>query len=204
MTCEIEIEKKFPHLHVSRETYDKFEFYQKQIQKWNKAFSLVQEKTLQEFASRHLCDSLQLIQYIPDQNASIIDIGTGAGFPGMVLAMYGYPQVTLIESNAKKVVFLNELSRQTNTQVNIFNVRAETISEKFDFVASRACSSLTNLLSLMKNVSRETTQGIFHKGETHMAEIEEATRKWNFRYDLHPSMTESKSRIIIVRNLELK
>lgn len=204
MSFEIEIKKNLPDLHVSRETYLKFNLYQDEIRKWNKAFSLVQNKTLEEFAFRHLIDSLQIIQYIPDINSKIIDIGTGAGFPGMVLAMHGYHHITLVESNSKKALFLSELSRKTNTDVKIFNVRADTISEKFDFVVSRACSSLVNLLSLMKIVSRETTQGIFHKGETHMAEIEEAKEKWKFQYDLHPSVTESKSKIIIIRNLESK
>jgi 16S rRNA (guanine527-N7)-methyltransferase len=204
MTLEREINDHFPDLNVSRETFERFKIYQSQITEWNKAFSLIQDKTIKEFGFRHVIDSLQIIKFIPNLNSEIIDIGTGAGFPGMVLAMYGYAHIMLVESNKKKTIFLEELARKSNTHVIITNDRAEKISKNFDFVVSRACSSLVNLLSLMKNVSRETTQGIFHKGESYMAEIEEAKKQWKFDFDLYPSLTEPKSKIIIIKSLESK
>lgn len=193
-----------PNLDVSRETILNFEIYFDLLQQWNKAIPLVQEKTLDEFAVRHVIDSLQTASLLPDQNSYIIDIGTGAGFPGLALAIFGFKNITLVESNRKKTLFLDEVARKTKTSVKILNERAEAITDKFDFVLSRACSSLTNLLLLMKNVSRETSMGIFHKGASVLKEIEEAKLKWSFDYELKDSVTDKQAKIIIVRNVGKK
>ena len=197
-------ETHLPDLNVSRETIFNFETYFNLLSQWNKAIALVQEKTLNEFATRHIIDSLQIASLIEELNSSIIDLGTGAGFPGLVLAMYGFSNVTLVESIRKKTLFLNEVARLTNTNVTIKNERAEAINEKFDFILSRACSSLTNLLLLMHNVSRETSTGIFHKGASVSKEIEEAKLKWTFDYELRDSVTDKEAKIIIVRNVGKK
>lgn len=193
-----------PELIVSRETILNYEIYYNLLNQWNKVISLVQEKTLDDFIVRHIIDSLQIAHLINQQDSHIVDIGTGAGFPGLALAIYGYKNITLVESNHKKTIFLNEVSRKTNTSVTILNERAENVSHKFDFILSRACSSLTNLLSLMSNVSRETSSGIFHKGATFLTEIEEAKQNWNFDYELVDSITDKNSKIIIVRNVGKK
>lgn len=193
-----------PDLIVSRETILNFETYFELLTQWNKAIPLVQEKTLGEFIVRHIIDSLQIAPLLPGPNALTIDIGTGAGFPGLALAIYGFKNITLIESNRKKTLFLEEVTRKTKAAVTIRNERAESITEKFDFIVSRACSSLTNLLLLMQNVSRETSVGIFHKGASVQKEIEEAELKWTFDYELKNSITDDQAKIIIVRNVGKK
>ncbi|MBY0281947.1 MAG: 16S rRNA (guanine(527)-N(7))-methyltransferase RsmG [Alphaproteobacteria bacterium] len=174
------------------------------MKQWNKTISLVQERTLDDFFIRHIIDSLQIANLLPAANLKIVDIGTGAGFPGMALAMCGYNNISLVESNRKKCIFLNEVCLKAKTSVEIFNERAENINGKYDFILSRACSSLTNLLSLMNNVSRETSTGIFHKGSTFLIEIEEARLKWDFDYELKNSITDKSSKIIIVKNVGRK
>ena len=192
-------------LDVSRETIQKFEIYFELLKEWNKAVPLVQEKTLDDFVQRHVIDSLQIIPLLRNRmESSIIDLGTGAGFPGLVLALYGFENITLVDSNRKKTLFLSEVARKTSTQVTIKNERAEKLTLKYDFVLSRACTSLSNLLSLMKNVSRETTTGIFHKGEKSVQEIKEAKDLWDFEYELIPSIIDQRGKIIIVRNVSKK
>ncbi len=204
MSFEDEIKKYFPNLCVSRETYERYDIYYSQILIWNHAISLVQKQTLDDFCIRHIIDSLQIANFLPLINSSIVDLGTGAGFPGMVLAMHNYSNVSLVEANLKKTHFLHETARLSKTKVCIINNRAENILGKFDFVISRACSSLSNLLFLMKNVSRETTQGIFHKGASYNSEIEEAKKYWKFEFELHTSITNKQSKIILIKNLEKK
>jgi 16S rRNA (guanine527-N7)-methyltransferase len=205
MVSSLELLKNYlSDLNVSRETISKYEIYFELLNQWNKAICLVQEKTLSDFMIRHIIDSLQIIPFIHDINAKIIDIGSGAGFPGLALAIYGYTNITLVESNRKKTIFLSEVSRKVKAPVNILNERAENIEDKYDIITSRACSSLSNLLLLMSNVSRETSVGIFHKGETFFAEIQKAQSEWDFDYQLKDSITDKNSKIIVVENVGKK
>jgi 16S rRNA (guanine527-N7)-methyltransferase len=189
-------------LNVSRETISSFDTYFKEVEKWNQKMSLIQEKTQSEFYERHIIDSLQICQHLPDKNLSIADIGSGAGFPGMVLAMMEYKNVTLFESNSKKVVFLSEVARITNTKVSIVNERIEKTKNKYDVFVSRACCSLSILLRYMIDVSRETNpMGIFHKGQNFAAEEIAARENWLFDIEKHQSITSSDGVIVKITNV---
>lgn len=186
-------------LNVPRETIKKLELYDQLLKKWNNAYNLVDQGTLLESISRHFLDSMQLYNLI-DLEKSLIDLGSGAGFPGMVLAIMGATQVTLVESNRKKCLFLNEVSRQTSTMVEILNYRLETIQDKFHQITARAFTNLAELLLIMQNVSRETGGvGFFLKGETWQQEIESSLQQgWRFSYEAIPSTTQEKGAIIKV------
>lgn len=191
--------------YVSRETLPLFERYIDLLKLWNRKTGLIQEHTFEEVWERHILDSLQLITYLPDPLTSILDIGSGGGFPGIVLAISGYINITLCESNMRKSVFLEEVIRQLGLQAQVKNVRAETIQEKYQIVTSRACADLSTLLNLMKTVSRETTsKGVFLKGKTALKEIAEAKEKWAFQEEIYPSITEKEGKIIIIHNLTSK
>jgi 16S rRNA (guanine527-N7)-methyltransferase len=192
-------ELKFYMENVSRETCEKLELYNLLLNKWNKSYNLVNKETLQKSLTRHFLDSLQLMTII-DTQCSILDIGSGAGFPGMVLAIAGCQNVSLVESNKKKCQFLSEVARQTETKVTILPQRVEEIFTPFQQVTARAFSSLTNLMAIVKNVSRETSSvGCFLKGETVDEEIEEAFKeKWLFSYEKISSFTHPNSFIIKV------
>ena len=123
-------ETYLPELIVSRETISNYEIYYNLLNQWNKAISLVQEKTLDEFLVRHIIDSLQVVNFIENLDSNIVDIGTGAGFPGLVLAIYGYSNIQLVESNLKKTIFLSEVARKTKISVKIVNQRAENLKKK--------------------------------------------------------------------------
>lgn len=187
---------------VSRETVEKYQLYLMELEKWNRALSLVQKSTLAEFWSRHVLDSLQIIPYI-GKESSVIDIGAGAGFPGMVLAIAGVENITLCESNRKKCIFLEEIKRITQTDVEVINCRVEDIKDrKFDLVISRACSSISQLLQYGSFVSRETnSRFLLHKGVSYLEEIQEAQKKWMFEWLKIPSITSKDGVILDIRNV---
>lgn len=216
---------------VSLETLNKFRIYETLLREWNRRTSLVQEETLKEFYSRHVIDSLQTIPIITNlfgasssstfslvsafssgmrfddisddlADLMIMDVGTGAGFPGFILAMCGFSNVSLCESNHRKCVFLEEVARQTNTKVDIMNSRIETVSERFDIILSRAVTELVQLLPITQNLSRtHLSRGIFHKGRNWKSEIDVSQKNWKFEYEVYDSITSSDSVLIVTREL---
>jgi 16S rRNA (guanine527-N7)-methyltransferase len=197
----IEIDERIFN-YVSRETFHKYEIYFSELVSWNKALSLVQRSTLEHFWIRHILDSLQLIPHIKKED-HIIDIGAGAGFPGMVLSIAGIENITLCESNRKKCLFLDEIKRRTNAKAEILNMRVEEITSKqYNLVLSRACSSLSDLLHYGSFVSRETKLEILaHKGRTYLNEIEEAKKKWDFKWLKIDSITSNDSVILKIMDI---
>jgi 16S rRNA (guanine527-N7)-methyltransferase len=136
----------------------------------------------------------------PNKNTDfILDVGTGAGFPGMVLAMCGFKRVSLCESNQKKCFFLEEVARQTDTHVTIINNRIEKVREKFNFIVSRACMDLESLLEILHNLSATgsfSSYGLFHKGRSWQEEVALAQKKWQFSGSFTKSVT-SKDGVIL-------
>lgn len=190
---------------VSRETLEKFNIYYEQLIIWNRRTSLIQIDTLEQFWDRHILDSLQLKNQIADKNSIIIDLGSGAGFPGMVLAMLGYTNVYLCESNHRKALFLTELARLSKTDVKILNIRIENLNSTFDYVIARACADLTTLLGYLLIVSRERKSiGLFLKGISSEFELENAKSQYTFMYECIPSITSTSSHIIKVWNVTRK
>jgi 16S rRNA (guanine527-N7)-methyltransferase len=134
---------------------------------------------------------------------SILDIGCGAGFPGMVLAMCGFANVTLCESNRKKCIFLEEVARKTDTPVTIINERAENLKKEYEVIVSRACGSLELLCTLMDKVSKDDDSiGIFHKGVSWQNEVKDAALKWDFDVGVHKSLTNENSVLLTVQQLQ--
>lgn len=191
--------------YVSRETIPAYENYIELIKKWNRKTGLVQQHTLATIWERHILDCIQIIPYLGNKSNSILDIGTGGGFPGILLSIAGFENIDLCESNIRKTVFLEEAIRHLNLSAKVINNRVENINNKYDIIVSRACASLDQLLCYMLNVSHETSStGVFLKGKTAALEIEEAQKKWDFNFELFPSITSENSKIIIVKNLKNK
>ena len=182
---------------VSRETIEKLDLYNELLKKWNQSYNLVKHDTIKDSHSRHFLDSMQLYDLI-DENKTLVDVGSGAGFPGLVLAIMGVKNLTIIESNRKKCLFMQEVVRQTKTKVSIINERVETICDNYQQITSRAFSSLSNLLRMSKSVSRETEiVCYFLKGEKGLEEIDEAKKEgWAFKYEVIPSIVERKGVVL--------
>lgn len=191
------------HQNVSRETFLRLEAYHSLLLKWQPKINLVGPDTINDAWDRHFLDSLQLIKFIGNNvDKTIIDLGSGAGFPGMVLAAAGYRNIHLIESDTRKVAFLREVARATESKVEIHHARIEDVSiEKVDIIVSRACSSLDKLLSYsIQNVSRETFC-LFHKGKNYTKEIEDAKLHWQFDHSATPSIVGVDGVILQLSNL---
>lgn len=184
---------------VSRETLDKLEIYKDLLVKWQKALNIVSRGTLGAFWNRHVLDSLQIIDKI--QGKTVLDIGSGGGFPGMVLAICGDFQVTCVDSDSKKMLFLKEVARLTGTTVRILATRIENVSENFDTVCARGFASLKELVFLL---SKHANRGVFLKGKKLNRELAEAQKYYDFKYEIFGSETDVSGKIIVVREVIVK
>jgi 16S rRNA (guanine527-N7)-methyltransferase len=184
-------------LDVSRETLERLQVYNKLLHKWQRAINLVSRQSLDDSWQRHFLDSGQLFRLLPGEANSMLDIGSGAGFPGMVLAIMGARNVELVESDERKCLFLREVSRETSTDVTVTNERIEKLSPKtVDVLTSRACAPLDVLLGYARPYLGPSTICLFPKGRTVQDELTTAQKRWNIRYTLHQSVSDSAARIV--------
>jgi len=188
---------------VSRETREKFQRYSEILVKWQKVINLVSSETIDTMLQRHFIDSLQLLKLIPDKNSCLADMGSGAGFPGLVLAVSGMNNVHLIESDVRKATFLREVSRETKTQVTIHDQRVESIKiDSIDFITARALAPLSDLLKMVYQLTSDRpTTCLFLKGEKTNEEIEKAKKKWIFDIEVFDSITDKSGKILKINNL---
>lgn len=182
---------------VSRETLTRLKRYAEMLEKWNRRINLVGRGTIDDLWRRHMLDSAQLLPLIPADAGSLVDLGSGAGFPGLVLAICGVENVHLIEADRKKCAFLREVARETNTPVTLHNERIEEIeSFQVDIVTSRALASLPKLLDMAVRFTKKHSILLFLKGRSADGELTEAAKEWNMRVDQIPSQTDPEGMIL--------
>lgn len=181
-------------LPVSHETGEKLAAYVALLRKWQPAENLISPKTLPEIWRRHVADSAQLVAMFPDSRRWL-DFGTGAGFPGLVIAIAGGEgiHVDLVESNTRKCAFLRTVIRETGAPAAVHEGRAEAIlaawQAPLDRITARAVAPLGTLFALAAPVMGQGVAAAFPKGEDYRTEIAEADRSWTF------DLVERKSRI---------
>jgi 16S rRNA (guanine527-N7)-methyltransferase len=194
---------------VPRETIHRLSVYAELLAEWQTRHNLVSSKTIPELWQRHFADSAQLLALAPDAKCWL-DLGTGAGFPGLVVAILAANQDTLrmhlVESTAKKCTFLAHVAQMTDTAVDIHCNRIEELGSsesklKPDVVSARALAPLPRLLELAAPFFRPETRGLFLKGRDAEREIEAARAHWHFTCRLHPSLTSNDSSIVEVTEL---
>lgn len=195
------VEKAFSQLHVSRETQGKLVLYHDLLAKWQKKINLVSASTLPSAWERHFLDSAQLFNLLSSSDKSIFDFGSGAGFPGLVLSILGAKQITLIESDQRKCIFLSEVIRATGATAKIFNGRIETMDAKAHIITSRACASLDQLLSYGFPLLEEGGECLFLKGRGVEEELREAEKQWSFHVEQSPSIVDSESCVLRLSNI---
>ena len=165
--------------------------YIQKLKEINQIHNLVGPATIDVAWDRHINDSLQLSQYILKKNASIIDLGTGAGLPGVILNIFGHTNILLIDSKLKKINFIKEFAYEQNFQIKTICARVEKIKhKKFDFIVCRAFAPLKKLLDYSRFFTKKNTSLLFLKGRNVMKEIDDAKNSFNFQYDLYPSKSE--------------
>lgn len=191
---------------VSRETFSPMADYVALLLKWNSKINLIGAATEDHIWSRHIEDSLQLVPLIPLTARSLIDLGSGAGLPGMVIAIQ-CPQlsVTLVEQDERKAAFLMEAkSRLGLLNVIIQPINIVQLAGTYDVVTARALAPLDNLLALAKPLLGQGATGLFPKGENYRAELIAACRNWQFQHEVKPSQTQGGASIITVSQLSFK
>lgn len=182
---------------VSRETLARLHRYAETLEKWNRRINLVGRGTVDDLWRRHMLDSAQLLPLIPEGAGSLVDLGSGAGFPGLVLAICGVENVHLIEADRKKCAFLREVVRETGAAVSIHNRRIEEIeSFQADVVTSRALAPLPKLLDMAGRFSKKHSILLFLKGRSADRELTDAAKEWNMRVDRIPSQTDAEGTIL--------
>ena len=190
---------------VSRETLARLDQFVALLLQWQARINLVAPSTLPVLWTRHIVDSLQLLNLAPDAKIWV-DLGSGGGFPGLVLACALAERpgaaVHLVESNAKKAAFLREAARVTQAPANVHGERIETFSKTFrdraDAVTARAVAPLVDLIALAEPLLKTGAKGLFLKGRDVEAELTAASKYWNIRATLVPSLTDPHGRIVVL------
>jgi 16S rRNA (guanine527-N7)-methyltransferase len=188
---------------VSRETLARLKGYADLLTDWNARHNLVANSTLPGLWHRHMLDSAQLLPLIPETAHSLADLGSGAGFPGLVLAvMRPDLQVTLLEATTKKCAFLQAAADRMGVKVEIRNARLEGLAaQPFDIVTARALAPLPLLLGYAHRFTGPNTVCLFLKGQNVGPELTEASKYWNMKASQVPSQTDPSAAIVTVREL---
>ena len=194
---------------VSRETRERLEIYETLLRQRQRHTNLVSAASLPALWTRHFLDSAQLAPLLADDPMGhTVDVGSGAGFPGMVLAILdGSRRVSLVEANGKRCAFLREVADATGTQVTVIEGRFEAPDVQAALspagtIVARACAPLVDLLGLVFPVLDSNTYCIFPKGRRYRSELENARRRWGFGVDIVPSRTAAEARILRISDVE--
>ncbi len=196
---------------VSRETYQKLEQLVALLNEWQAKFNLVSNNSLPDVWQRHIADSAQLFKYLNNQVDSVYDVGSGAGFPALVLAVMAqeqYPRLkfTLIESIGKKTLYLNEVKTVLNlSNVTVLNKRTEDVLlPPADVITARAVASLDKLLGYVFKFTNRQTKLIFPKGKSYRDELEATAKLWNFKLEVCKNETSADGVVLLLENLRRK
>ncbi len=182
---------------VSRETLDRLEAYVTVLSRWQRRINLI-GGGLEDVWRRHLLDSAQLYELAPSPG-SWLDLGSGAGLPGLVVALLGAPDAHLVEANARKCAFLNEALRVTGTAATVHNTRIEALAPwTCAVISARALAPLEQLLALSAPFFGPNTGGLFLKGQNVEEELTRATKSWRMEVDRIPSRSDPAGTILRV------
>lgn len=193
---------------VSRETLARLDLFAETLLTWNAKTNLIAASTIPHLWTRHIADSLQLLDLAPSAR-TWVDFGSGAGFPGLVIAcaLTDSPGATvhLVESNTKKAAFLREAARLTRAPAVVHAERIERFTAVFpgpvDVVTARALAPLKTLLDQSVSLLKSGAIGLFPKGQDVDAELTQATKYWNIKVNLAPSRTDPRARVVVVKAL---
>ena len=194
-------------LNVSRETLSGFYEYKTLLYKWNEKINLVSKHTLIDIWERHFLDSGQIIINVEASGKRWVDVGSGAGFPGLVVALLLRDRkvdcdLVLVEKHPKKVFFLKEVIRKLNLSVEVVNDNIYTLEPlNADILTARAFSELNNLIEIAFRHRKKEGICLFLKGENYKIELDKTLNNWFFDYDIVGSLSSSSGNIIRVKKI---
>ncbi len=189
---------------VSRETMERLERYSELLIKWNPRINLVSKSTIDDLWTRHILDSAQIFEIPRGSIRRWVDLGSGGGFPGLVVAVLARElqqqfEIMLVESDARKCAFLSNVARELDLEVQIKNDRIENLNSlDADIVSARALADLTSLLDLSERHLAQGATLLLMKGKKWRSELEMAQSKWNFDCQIVKSKTSEGSVILCV------
>jgi 16S rRNA (guanine527-N7)-methyltransferase len=192
-------------LNVSRETLKSFYEYEALLSKWNEKINLVSKNTLVDIWERHFLDSGQIIKHVEASGKRWVDVGSGAGFPGLVVALLLRDRkidcdLVLVEKNPKKGFFLKEVIRKLNLSVEVVNENIDILEPlNADILTARAFSELNNLIEIAFRHRKKEGICLFLKGENYRIELDKTLNYWFFDYDILDSLSSSSGKIIRVK-----
>ena len=187
---------------VSRETLRRLTVYLDLLQRWQRAINLVGPGSLADPWRRHVLDSAQLTAHLPAETTNLIDLGSGAGFPGMVLALLGVRGVHLIEADRRKAQFLREVARVTGARATIHAERIEQMQGwPANVVTARALAPLPRLLELADRFVVSDSVCLFLKGKTVERELTIARVSWHMGSETFPSLSEPLGTVLKLQGI---
>ena len=176
---------------VSRETLERLKIYAEMVERYQRAINLVSRKTLADIWRRHFLDSAQIFPELPSNHSRILDLGSGAGFPGMVLSIMGAQDVHLCESDQRKSVFMREVARVCGSQATVHSCRIEDLEPLYvDVVSARALAPVNVLLGYSKPYLKNSGRCLFLKGRAVQKELTTARERWNMLETIRPSWSD--------------
>ena len=202
---------------VSRETMEKLSIYEKLIIEGQKKFNLIGKSTLGSIWLRHFADSAKLLKILKEvcQNSegkvlNLLDVGSGAGFPGVVLSIMINAEkipikVALADSNRKKSLFLKSIKKELGVSYTVVNKRSENINQKFEIITARAVTSVKTFLDLNHNLIKKESILVLFKGRTWKEEVKESKKKWKFELNVVKNnirIDSSGGVTLVIRNLK--
>lgn len=193
---------------VSRETIERLELFAALATKWTRKINLVSASTVGDIWDRHIVDSAQIFQFAPSSFNNWVDIGSGGGFPGIVVAAMSKdinPEAgfTLIESDQRKCAFLRTAARELEIEVTVLAQRIDVaLPQNADVMSARALSSLTELMPHFQRHLRPEGVALLHKGRKWSDEVQQSRKEWVFEIEDYPSMTDDEARIIKLNRID--
>ena len=189
---------------VSRETIERLEAYVALVTEESRRQNLVSASTLGDIWDRHIRDSAQLIRFEPYAGASWVDIGSGAGLPGIVIACLVDGPVTLVEPRRLRADFLHRVSESLGLRAHIVNARVERVEGAFDAITARAVAPLSGLIEISHHLSTGKSRWVLPKGRNAQSELAEAERAWQGMFHVEQSLTDADSKIIVASNVKAR
>ena len=197
-----------PGLNVSRETFLRLKEYEKLLFKWNAKINLVSRSTLDNFWNRHVLDSAQFLSSVGEKAGKWVDLGSGGGLPGLVVAILSdesepVNKLFLVEADVRKAVFLKTVCRELGLKVEVYNNRIEELPPmSANIVSARALAPLETLCLYAKKHLEKDGIAVLAKGENWKAELVEAQKKWIFSYEAVKSTLHEGSVVLVLRGIK--
>ena len=190
---------------LNKTQVDKIDFYLSSIIKYNKHTNLIGKSTIENIWDRHVLDCLQLTKHITNKKLRILDLGTGAGLPGVLLSIAGHQKVLMVDSVKKKTDFVRKIIKDLSLTAKIQNKRIEKPpTSQHDIVVSRALAPLVKLLTYARMYSNKNTTSFFLKGKNAISEIDIASKKFFFEFKKIKSLSSDEGCVLKINNIRNK